>query len=80
MPPEECDPEIDEFSGIAVDVWALGVTLFCLLYNKVPFWGETEFQIMEVIRTQELQIPPPEYREVSEELMTMLKSLLQKDV
>lgn len=51
MPPEECDPDTDEFSGKSVDVWALGVTLFALLYNKVPFWGETEFQIMEIIRT-----------------------------
>lgn len=80
MPPEECDPDIDQFSGKAVDVWALGVTLFCLLYNKVPFWGDTEFQIMEIVRTQELQIPPPEYREVSEDLLTLLKGLMEKDV
>ena len=80
MPPEACDPEVDTFSGKADDVWELGVTLYCLLYNKVPFWGQTEFQIMEAIRTQELPIPPAEYRQVSDELMNMLNSLLQKDV
>lgn len=51
MPPEECDPDTDEFSGKTVDVWALGITLFCLLYNKIPFSGSTEYQIMETIRT-----------------------------
>ena len=51
MPPEECDPEIDEYSGKAVDVWALGVTLYALLYNKVPFLGDTEYHLMETIRT-----------------------------
>ena len=62
MPPEACDMEIDEFSGKAADVWALGVTLYAMLYNKVPFWGATEFELMENIRTQELQIPSPQYR------------------
>ena len=35
---------------------------------------------METIRTQELEIPSSEYRQVSDELMNILKSLLQKDV
>ena len=35
---------------------------------------------MEIIRTQELEIPSSEYRQVSDELMNILKSLLQKDV
>ena len=43
MPPEACDPDIDEYSGKAADVWALGVTLFALLYNKCPFWGQTDY-------------------------------------
>ena len=50
MPPEACDLEIDEFSGKAADVWALGVTLYAMLYNKVPFWGSTEFELMENIQ------------------------------
>ena len=50
MPPEACDPDIDEYSGKAADIWALGVTLFTLLYNRVPFWGQTDYQLMESIR------------------------------
>ena len=50
MPPESCDPDVDTFSGKAADVWALGVTSFCLLFNKCPFWGQSDYQLMESIR------------------------------
>jgi len=62
LPPEVCDYDITEYSGKAADVWALGVTLYAMLYNKVPFWGDSEYDLMENIMTQELQIPNEEYR------------------
>ena len=43
MAPEACDPDIDQYSGRAADVWALGVTLYALLFNKCPFWGQTDY-------------------------------------
>lgn len=43
MAPEACDPEVEEYSGKACDVWALGVTLYTLLFNKCPFWGKTDY-------------------------------------
>ena len=64
MSPEECDPDNSSFGGKAIDVWALGVTMFCLLYGRTPFWGETEFQIMEDIRLSELKVPDGE-RQIS---------------
>ena len=57
MPPEACDPEVDTYSGKAADVWSLGVTLYTLLYKKCPFWGGTEYQLMENIR--EVPVTPP---------------------
>jgi len=80
MAPEACDPDIDEYSGKAADVWALGVTLFSLLYSKCPYWGETDYQLMESIKDDPVQIPSEEVRQVSPEMTQVLMSMLQKDV
>ena len=71
MSPEECDPDNSSFSGKAIDVWALGVTMFCMLYNKTPYWGDTEFQIMEEIRLKDL-ILPDDVRMISKEARELL--------
>lgn len=51
MPPEVCDPDVNSFSGKKADVWALGITLFALVYNKIAFHGQNEYFVMESIRT-----------------------------
>jgi serine/threonine protein kinase len=38
--------------GAAIDVWALGVTLFCLVYGRVPFTASSEFELFRVICTK----------------------------
>ena len=76
MSPEMCDPDIDECSGKAADVWALGVTLYTLMFEKCPFWGQTDYQLMESIRNDPMKECE---RQVSPELMAILNSLLNKD-
>jgi serine/threonine-protein kinase 11 len=39
------------------DVWALGVTLYQLLFMQLPFRGENLYEVVEYIRTHELEIP-----------------------
>lgn len=34
--------EIKSFSGKANDIWALGVTLYALIYNVLPYNADTE--------------------------------------
>ena len=77
MAPEACDPDLDELKGKPMDVWALGVTLYTLLYLKVPFDGITDHLIMEAIRQQPFEVPKE--RQVSPELMEILLGLCEKD-
>ena len=49
MAPECCDPDITEFEGRPVDVWALGVTFYCMVFNELPFWDETDYGILNKI-------------------------------
>ena len=79
MSPEECDPESMTFGAKAIDIWALGVTLFCMLFNRTPFHGDTEFAIMEAIRTQPVVIPGDDLRHISGEIRAIMLSLLEKD-
>jgi serine/threonine protein kinase len=41
----------------AIDVWALGVTLYCLLFGKTPFDAPNEYLLMQIIPTAEYEIP-----------------------
>lgn len=41
----------------AIDVWALGVTLYCLLFARVPFEAPSEFALFSVIPTEDFNVP-----------------------
>ncbi|CAO3653480.1 unnamed protein product [Cunninghamella echinulata] len=41
----------------AIDVWALGVTLYCFVYGECPFTAATEYELFEIIPTQPLTFP-----------------------
>lgn len=49
----------------AIDIWAMGVTLYCLIYGRVPFQATTEFELFNVIPHKELEFP--HYLEVDED-------------
>lgn len=43
LPPECCSFDVDSFSMKKADIWALGITLYCLTFNTFPFeLGNTE--------------------------------------
>eukprot|EP00172_Hildenbrandia_rubra_P004512 Plantae.Rhodophyta-Hildenbrandia_rubra.ctg9268.p1 GENE.Plantae.Rhodophyta-Hildenbrandia_rubra.ctg9268~~Plantae.Rhodophyta-Hildenbrandia_rubra.ctg9268.p1 ORF type:complete len:565 (-),score=107.38 Plantae.Rhodophyta-Hildenbrandia_rubra.ctg9268:5981-7675(-) len=72
-------PEIakgdSDFSGIKVDVWASGVTLFYLLTGSVPFQGENFIELFDQISKGEFTFPPG----VSDEAKDLITGMLEKD-
>ena len=75
FPPECCSPDTKSFSGKAADIWALGITLYAMVFKKLPFWSDNIVGLFEVIQSFELSFP----EEISDDLKHLLQRLLEKD-
>ncbi|KAJ2411107.1 hypothetical protein J3F80_000072 [Coemansia sp. RSA 2526] len=63
---DELDPPLPaNLITPAIDIWAMGVTLYCLIYGRVPFQASNEFELFNVIPRRPLEFP--QYLEVSED-------------
>lgn len=58
--PELCVSTIDEKRppiDHKIDIWAFGVTMYCMLFGRVPFIAETELHLFEAIVNEPLTFP-----------------------
>lgn len=63
--PELCDPDLYDSSKIVhrpaitgqIDVWALGVTLYGMIFGRLPFYHPNEFSMYEKIARDDVFIP-----------------------
>lgn len=40
-----------------IDVWSLGITLYCLIYARIPFLADDEYQLFRAIAKSDVYIP-----------------------
>ncbi|KAJ8903970.1 hypothetical protein NDN08_000501 [Rhodosorus marinus] len=71
LPPEIANGEYN-FSGMAVDVWAAGVTLYFLLVGKIPFEAEGMLELFKKIREGVYTVPDF----VDEEARDLIRQML----
>ncbi|KAI0202640.1 kinase-like protein [Astrocystis sublimbata] len=65
--PELCYTEMDRKQpkiSEQIDVWSLGVTLYCLIFARIPFMAEDEFQMFKKIAKDDVYIPSRRLRPV----------------
>ena len=89
FPPEACDADVNDYSGKAADIWALGVTVFCMIFNQLPYWNDSlnEFSILEYILKNDVEIPEGirsigdsnDPFSISQELIDLMLRLLDKN-
>ncbi|KAI9296814.1 kinase-like protein [Neoconidiobolus thromboides FSU 785] len=64
-----------EMSATAIDIWAMGIILYCMTIGKMPFKGSNVLEIRDSIIEQELQLPT----DLDSNLVDLLKKLLDKN-
>lgn len=72
----------DSFSGKPLDMWALGVTLYIMTFNKLPIKERNEgdtLELLDLISKGEIVFPESETRTISDELKQLILCLLEKN-
>lgn len=65
--------------GPPVDMWACGVLLYIMLSGKMPFYGRDDAECLKRIAAGHFAMPDREWKAISVEARSLVKSLLQVD-
>uniref|UniRef100_A0A3B3Y3X4 calcium/calmodulin-dependent protein kinase n=1 Tax=Poecilia mexicana TaxID=48701 RepID=A0A3B3Y3X4_9TELE len=77
MAPEMMSEVQQSFSGKALDVWAMGVTLYCFVFGECPFYDEYIYSLHNKIKNKPVEFP--ETPSISNELRDLIERMLDKN-
>uniref|UniRef100_A0A3B4ZH31 calcium/calmodulin-dependent protein kinase n=1 Tax=Stegastes partitus TaxID=144197 RepID=A0A3B4ZH31_9TELE len=77
MAPEMMTEREQSFTGKALDVWAMGVTLYCFVFGMCPFYDEYIVSLHNKIKNKPVEFP--ETPLISEELKELIERMLDKN-
>lgn len=62
--------------GKMIDIWAAGITLYCLIFGEVPYTADSEYELFGIIMKEPVKFP----KEMDDkELKDLILQLLEKD-
>ena len=61
------------------DIWSIGVITYILLCGYPPFYGDTDNQIFDSVRTGRFDFPSPDWDEISDSAKDFIKGMLERD-
>ena len=76
-----CSPEVISNSyDEKCDEWSCGILMYILLCGRPPFTGEDEDEIFEKIKEGKIDFSLPEFKNVSESCIDLIKKLLEPNI
>jgi len=76
MPPELVSSENINANPL-IDIWAIGIMMYCMLFGYLPFNGDTTKEIVDNIISKRIDIPKDKY--ITAECIDLLKKMLEKN-
>ena len=75
LPPELCVSRHGDISGKAVDVWSMGITLYCLYFGTIPFEKTSVLDLYESIKKDKVDL-----KDCSDkDFIDLMHRILEKD-
>jgi len=78
--PELCEVQHGELSAKACDIWAMGVTLYCFAFGRLPFEGISIIELYDLIQHKPIEIPSGMSDSFNDILLKMLERNPEKRI